>query len=81
MHSEETIVVIPEPLGHKAVKQGSSTPVPGGFSTWLAWEIVAEVQLNDTTMPLHSTLWIPPSEKSMQLSKGYFVYNLPPWSI
>jgi hypothetical protein len=55
-------VVITEPLGHKAVKQGSSTPVPGGFITWLAWEIVPEVQLNDIIMPLHSVIWIQPSE-------------------
>lgn len=67
MHSEKTIVVIPELLGHKAGKQDSSMPVPGGFMTWLAWEMVPELQLGDTTIPLHSTLWIPPSEKSMQL--------------
>ena len=60
MHSDEVIVVIPELLGHKAGKQDSSMPVPGGFITWLAWEIVPEVQLGNTTMPLPPALWIPP---------------------
>jgi hypothetical protein len=67
IHSEKTIVVIPELLGHKAGKQDSSMPVPGGFITWLAWEIVPEVQLGDATIPPYSALGIPPSEKSMQL--------------
>lgn len=45
--SQKRSTITPKLLGYKEETQDSSVLVPGGFITWLVWEIVPGIQLGD----------------------------------